>query len=218
MTNAPQTADAQPPGFGWVIGLVVICTLIEAILQAGDFGLAPVPRLRNAAYEFGAFWPGLLSDWQPNYPAQPVLMFLTYAFLHGGLLHLAMNMVTLLSLGRWVVEQVGATGFVLIYFGSSVLGAALFAALALPSTPMVGASGALFGLAGAIVYWVATSAPGRGRGLIAALRIALFLIVLNIVLYFAFHGRVAWQTHLGGALAGFAIAWGLAQSRALRGR
>ena len=43
---------------------------------------------------------GLLTDWEPNFAYQPWLMFLTYAFLHGGLAHLAVNMVTLWSLGR----------------------------------------------------------------------------------------------------------------------
>jgi membrane associated rhomboid family serine protease len=83
-----------------VSSLIAVCTVIEATLLAADFGLVGIPRLRELAYQYGGFWVGLLGTWQPNYPSQPYLMFGTYAFLHGGPLHLLVNMLTLYSLGR----------------------------------------------------------------------------------------------------------------------
>ena len=102
---------------------------------------------------YGGFWVGLLQSWTPNYPSQPYLMFLTYGFLHGGLLHLVVNMVTLWSLGHAVIDRVGTRGFVLLYAASLLGGAAGYALLASTLAPMVGASGALFGLAGGLLAW-----------------------------------------------------------------
>ena len=81
---------------GWfLILLITFCALIEAILILGDWGVFDAPRLRQSAYEYAGFWPGLLTTWQPNYQAQPYAMFFTYAFLHGGIVHMLVNMITL---------------------------------------------------------------------------------------------------------------------------
>ena len=204
MTAHPTEQDTRPPRLAlWIGG---ICILIELGLQAADLGLVGSPLWRSLAYQNGAFWPGLLWGWQPNYAAQPVLMFASHAFLHGGLLHLVGNMLALASLGRIAAGHVGPGGFALIY-GLSVLGGAVaFGLLALGPQPMVGASGALFGLAGAWQYWeYAGARPGRDR-LWHLARVIAGLILLNLVLWLAFSGALAWQTHLGGFVAGWAVA------------
>lgn len=190
-------------GMAAVWALVGLCTLIEGVLLLSDFGLVGPPRSRDLAYELGAFWPGLLADWQPNYPAQPWLMFGTYSFLHGGLLHLGMNMFTLVSLGRAVIERIGALRFLAVYALSAVGGAAVYAVLSTSGTPMVGASGALFGLAGAILAWLWEDQNTIAQAISVVGRIVLLLIAINVVLYFALSGRLAWETHLGGFLAGW---------------
>ena len=96
-------------------------------------------------------------------------MFLSYAFLHGGLLHLGMNMITLWTLGQAVIDRVGQLRFSLLYAGTALGGAAGYGLLAEGVQPMVGASGALFGLAGALLAWayidrfVARRPSGRSR-------------------------------------------------------
>lgn len=183
-----------------------VCVLVELGLQASDFHLIGSPLWRSLAYQSGAFWPGLLHGWKPNYPLQPVAMFLTYAFLHGGFGHLAGNMITLLALGEVVMARVGQKGFLLIYAVSALVGAALFGVLATGPLPMVGASGALFGLMGAWLYWDFIDPERRRRRFWRLVRGAGILVVLNVVLWVLFDGRLAWQAHLGGALAGWATA------------
>ncbi len=189
-----------------ILVLAALCTGIELALQAGDAGLFGSPRLRMLAYEYGAFWTGLFHNWRPNYPAQPYAMFVTYAFLHGGIGHLAGNMLTLVVLGRPMVAAYGQRGFLALYALSAVGGGIGFALLSMDEAPMVGASGAIFGLAGAIVAGNLTVRRRQGAPLRPVVNTLLLLVALNVVLWFALDGLLAWQTHLGGFATGFAFA------------
>ena len=193
----------RPPAVVFVI--IAICIIAEIAILTADSGLTNNPRLRNTIYEFGGFWPGLLDGWRENYPGQRFFMFLTYGFLHGGVLHLAMNMYTLWVLSIPIAERAGTSGFMQIYVGSILGGAIGYATLSASPVPMVGASGALFGLAGALAAWIAQDL--RGRALWTTIsRISAYLIGVNVVMYWALDGRLAWQTHLGGFVAGLVLA------------
>lgn len=209
--------DPEPPGSetdlpqdhraDWVvILLIVLCTLIEAVLQLGDRGLFGLPRFRSVVYEYGGFWAGLLDDWRANYPLQPWAMFLTYGFLHSGLMHLSLNMVTLWSLGRPVTDRVGAARFAVLYAISILGGAVGFALLSDSYRPMVGASGALFGLAGAILAWEYVDRFTLKDRLWPVARAVLLLMVLNVLLYYAMNRLLAWEAHLGGFVTGWVMA------------
>jgi membrane associated rhomboid family serine protease len=201
--------DVALPGAGglWAVWAVAVpCIVIEAALQLADLGVVPVPRLRLIAYEFGGFWPGLLRDWRPNFTGQPVAMFATYALLHAGALHLVVNMLTLVSLGREVVARAGAARFLAVYGISALGGAMAFGLLASTLRPMVGASGALFGLAGALAAWEWRARRDDGVSTGPVLRFVGLLVVLNVILWWAMRGQLAWETHLGGCLAGAAAA------------
>jgi membrane associated rhomboid family serine protease len=179
--------------------------VIEAVLSLADLGVFGRVHLRQLVLYYGAFWPGLLGNWKPNYPAQPYAMFLTYGFLHGGPVHLVVNMIALWSLGRAVLGRAGQGGFIIIYVGAILGGGVGFALLTSGLRPMVGASGALFGLLGAILAWeyVDRGANRESRWRVA--RVVLLLVALNLVLWWAMDGQLAWQTHLGGFLAGWII-------------
>lgn len=189
-----------------LLGIILLCTLIEATLTLSDLGHFGPARLRSVVYEYAGFWPGLLGSWQPNYTSQPVLMFVSYAFLHGGFMHLIVNMFTLWSVGRVVITRVGGTGFLIIYVGSILGGAIGYGLLAADVTPMVGASGALFGLIGSVLSWVYIDRFSSNEALWPVGRAILGLIVLNLVLWWAMDGHLAWQTHLGGFVAGWLLA------------
>jgi rhomboid protease GluP len=197
---------ASLKGRALLLLLICVCAGTELVLQASDMGWIGSGRLRRMAYDYGAFWPGLLADWRPNYALQPWLMFLTYGLLHGGLAHLAVNMITLWSLGGAVLERVGARSFALVYLGAQVGGGMAVALLAGPVPPMVGASGALFGLAGAILAWNYVDRYTYREGLWPVAQAVLGLILLNLLLWWAMAGQLAWETHLGGFVAGWNMA------------
>ncbi len=191
----------------WLLwALFLVNAGIELVLLAADYGLIGSPRWRAIAYYNGAFWVGLLHDWRPNYPAQPWVMFITHAFLHGGFWHMATNMFALWSLGTLVIRQMGPRAFALIYFAAMIGGGIGFALLGDDTRPMVGASGAIFGLIGAWMYQDWHLRRRRGPATLALLRMFFVFFLLNLALWVALEGNLAWQTHLGGFVAGWGVA------------
>jgi membrane associated rhomboid family serine protease len=122
---------------------------------------------------------------------------LTAAFLHGSIIHLAFNMLALWWIGAPVEEYLGRMRYIALYLVSGLAGAA-GALIASPNLPVVGASGAIFGILGAmlILEWQATGRLGGN---------AMSLIVLNLVLGFAFNaggGNISIGGHIGGLIGG----------------
>ncbi|WP_413718278.1 rhomboid family intramembrane serine protease [Silicimonas sp. MF1-12-2] len=208
MTADSGGAPTESPVMnGWgLVALTGLCTAIEIILQLGDLGAFGIPRFRQLIYEYGGFWPGLLKDWKPNYALQPATMFLTYGFLHAGLVHLVVNMIALFSLGRPVLERIGTPRALLLYVGALLGGAIGFALISDSYRPMVGASGALFGLAGALLAWDLRDRVVLQEQVWPVARGALLLAAMNVALYYATGGLLAWEAHLGGFVAGTLLA------------
>ena len=137
----------------------------------------------------------------------------TYMFLHGGLMHLASNMISLFFFGPRLEERLGSRRFLTLYFLCGTCGALLSLALFAfaPFGAMVGASGAVFGvLVGFARYWPDDAIYLMGVLPIRARTLAVFLIAVSI---FAgatgAGGNIAHFAHLGGAGAGWAylVAW-----------
>jgi len=136
--------------------------------------------------------------------------FLTAAFLHdpGSLLHIGFNLYALYLTGPYLEQVLGRLRFAVLYlvaaFGGSV-GYLLVAGL--DARPTVGASGAVFGLFGALL--VVQRRLGRQTGQITA------VLVVNGVLGFVLP-NVAWEAHLGGLVTGAAVAAVMAFAPAAR--
>jgi membrane associated rhomboid family serine protease len=119
----------------------------------------------------------------------------TTMFLHASVLHIAFNMFALWAIGRPVEQYLGTARYIGLYFVSGLAGSAG----ALVQTPgvTVGASGAIFGILGAmlIIEWQIT---GRLAGT------AMTLIVINLVFSFAVPG-ISWGGHVGGLIGGILV-------------
>ncbi len=120
----------------------------------------------------------------------------TSAFLHYGPLHLAMNMFGLYFGGSILEQVVGRWRFLLLYVVSGLAGAA-GALMWSPNAATAGASGAIFGIFGALFVL-------ERRGIIATGGQVGALIVLNLVLTFAIPG-ISVGGHVGGLVAGGAL-------------
>src|SRR5581483_217369 len=132
----------------------------------------------------------------------------TAMFLHGFILHIAFNMLALWWIGAPVEEYLGRARFAGLYFVSGLAGSA-GALLQAPTTPVVGASGAIFGILGAmlIIEWQVT---GRLAGNAAT------WIVINLVISFAIP-NISWGGHVGGLIGGILVTLAYAGCRE-RGR
>lgn len=198
--------------------LILACAVIEGALVAADLGIWLGPNLRPAAFSLGAFYPGLLRGSEPLYPGQPLAMFFTYAFLHGGPVHFALNMLALYLFGTVIIRRIGSARFLIAYTASALGGAWAFFLLGDGITPMVGASGALFGLLGVWSCWDYLDKRFHRATIWEIIRPLVYLLVYNLAFMALMQGQIAWQTHLGGFLVGWALAlyWGRPLYRRIR--
>ena len=128
---------------------------------------------------------------------------LTGAFLHGGIMHILFNMLSLYWVGRAIKPVMGWWRFLTVYLVSALGGSAFIIAWCLiqPSeiyVSTVGASTAVFGLFGAV--FVLQRLGGSDTTAI------LTLLGINLVYGFMVSG-ISWQGHIGGAIAGVAATW-----------
>jgi len=118
----------------------------------------------------------------------------TAMFLHASLLHIALNMVVLYWCGTIVERALGTWRFLLIYFVSGIAGSAGALLFSGPFAVTVGASGAIYGIFGALLIL-----EYRATGTFAGP--ALGLIVINLALSFVIP-NISWGGHVGGLVGG----------------
>jgi membrane associated rhomboid family serine protease len=128
----------------------------------------------------------------------------TAAFLHYGPIHLALNMFSLYFAGSILETVIGRWRFLVLYLVSGLAGSA-GALYVTPNSPTAGASGAIFGVLGALLVL-------ERRGIIATGGQVLGLIVLNLVFTFAIPG-ISRGGHVGGLIAGVVVMLGFTQFR-----
>ncbi|MCR2783048.1 MULTISPECIES: rhomboid family intramembrane serine protease [unclassified Microbacterium] len=134
---------------------------------------------------------------------------LTVTLVHAGVWHLLLNMLALWALGRSLEPLLGRGRFLALYALSGLGGSVLVALLA-PGTWVVGASGAVWGLLGAMFV------IGRHLGVnVTAIAI---LLGLNLVITFLPGSGISWQAHIGGGLVGALVGLIFARTRAVRQR
>jgi rhomboid protease GluP len=128
---------------------------------------------------------------------------LTAAFVHVGLLHLAMNMYVLWQIGPFVERLVGNAGFLALYVVSGLAGSLASAAWH-PLVTSAGASGALFGVIGALLGVLARRPMGMPPQAVALMRRNLIVLIGANVLLGLSIPQIDNAGHFGGLAAGFA--------------
>jgi membrane associated rhomboid family serine protease len=195
---------------------VVTIALIALNTAVFLFAAASPRGLEAAAALYGAVPYAIVHFGAQAGPAAvpPLLTLLTSMFLHGGLFHLAGNMLYLWIFGNNIEDRLGRVRFLLFYLACGVA-AALTHILFQPGSrvPMIGASGAIAGVLGAyavifpraqvrtfvflIIYIDVVDVP-------AAVILGLWFLLQ--VLGVGMGGGVAWFAHVGGFLAGILLA------------
>ncbi|WP_143006148.1 rhomboid family intramembrane serine protease [Limimonas halophila] len=132
---------------------------------------------------------------------------ITHQFLHGGVVHILVNMVMLAAFGSGVARTLGSRRMLVMYLISGLAGAlAHWFVYPMDSAPVVGASGAISGLFGMVLRLLARHPHGGGLSRIWPVA----LIWVGIAVFTGIGGmpgagdaRVAWAAHLGGFAVGF---------------
>jgi len=183
-------------GAGWVAKTLVGVNVAVYLLQLAQG--APIEASRGSIYENGVLVvAGLGSDGQPlGLVEGEWWRLLTAAFLHYGPVHLAMNMLVLYLFGPALETVLGWARFLLLYLAAGLAGSA-GALLLSPDSATVGASGAIYGLFGAILLLERQGTYVFGGSVLP-------LLVVNLAITFFVPG-ISIGGHLGG-LAGGALA------------
>ncbi|MEU6543419.1 rhomboid family intramembrane serine protease [Streptomyces sp. NPDC046859] len=189
-----------------LVGLNVIAYLAElARPELVDRFAMVSARLTGPDGGFYVYQPGHPPDFQPSgLVAGEWERLLTSGFLHlpptegtFGLLHIVLNMLALLQLGRVVEPMLGRLRFVALYLLATLGGSVFELMLTDVNTESLGASGAIFGL-GAAYYVLARRI---GADMRAVNRFMVFLLLWLLLSA----GLTSWQGHLGGLLTGAAV-------------
>jgi membrane associated rhomboid family serine protease len=177
------------------IGLIVLNVVVYVItaMQGGGINLPGGQLFSDWALQGNAVSNG---DWW---------RLVTAMFLHGSILHIGFNMLALYWIGTIVEQALGTPRFLLVYFVSGLAGSAGALWFSSQFAVTVGASGAIFGLIGALLileYLATGSLMGQ----------AMVLILVNLAMTFAVPG-ISIGGHVGGLAGGIVATYGLMRFR-----
>ena len=230
--NEPDAVEVEPvakepffraPKVVLILIVVLVCVHV-AVLLAGDdwriwslYALSFIPARITGTAPFPAIW------------GSQVWSFVTYGLLHADVMHLFFNSLWLLVFGSVVARRLGALKFLVLACASTIMGAVATLLTHWGEVAIViGASGAVSGLMAAaipLIYGVglrlgdtyrmdiATVRPLRPLEILTNRRAFIFTVIwIAVTLFsgasgwtgasFMEEGRIAWEAHLGGFVAG----------------
>ncbi len=221
------TAPPERPLEGPSLAAPLIVLTVAGALVAMHLFLLALPR----AFAFQIEWalslsPLALRQGLAAGRLDALAPIATHILLHANFVHLFFNVAWMIPLGAAVARRLGAADyawggarsvmlFLALFVGSGIAGGLLFLLFNLDSfTPAVGASGAIFGLLGAVMrFWTGreiqrgiSAAPIVPLGSPLVIRMTIATAGLNLAMaalpqIFGF-GKIAWEAHLGGYLFG----------------
>lgn len=194
----------------WLGDLSARCTVVPAIivLNAAVFLLMAL-----AGAGLSAPSPGLAVSWGANYGPRTFAgqwwRLLSCVFVHAGLLHVAFNMLALYQVGQLAERLLGSARFAAMYLFAGICGSLLSVYLH-PATISVGASGAVFGVYGALVALSLRGDTGVPGFIAARYRASSLGFIFYNVVFGLFGAHIDNAAHIGGlvsgALMGFLLA------------
>jgi len=162
----------------------------RGVCEADGGGFWSVPEgLCGTSSAPGTWYPGV-SDGAP-------WQLVTSAFLHVQIWHIGFNMLALWFLGPQLELAIGRARFLTLYLLSALAGSALVYLVADESTRTLGASGAVFGLMGALLV-LAHKVRGNTQEILT-------WIGINFAITIVGRGFISWEGHLGGFVGGLVL-------------
>ena len=151
---------------------------------------------------------GLIPSLFTQYP----WTILTAMFVHVTFWHIFGNMITLFFFGQVVYRLVGARWFLLVYFVAGIVGNGVYLWLGDPISVAIGASGAIYGIAAALVVMMPTMRVALW-GILPMPLWAFVIVFMGIWSIPAINPYIGWQAHLGGFAMGLIAGFFFRRSR-----
>jgi membrane associated rhomboid family serine protease len=193
-----------PPVTKILTGLILATYLILFSLSMTIFPEAD----KFTAFMYG-FTPAIWTSFE-NFQWWTPLTLISFSFLHGGWLHLGVNIVLLVAMGSGLEKTIGIKNYLIIYIGATVI--AILTHLVLYPTsfmPVIGASGGVNGIFGAMIYLMnkdsTLSDLKSNKRLLGVVALYIGITIFAGLLGGPDGSSVAWVAHIGGFLGGIGI-------------
>ncbi|MCC1493962.1 rhomboid family intramembrane serine protease [Cognatishimia sp. F0-27] len=193
-----------------VVALFLIMAGLELAFSLGARGLIGGPDAvgwRTMAIERFAF-SGAVLDWMREtgrYPAEHLVRFLGYAFVHVTFMHGLFVMVILLAMGKIVAEAMGAVAFLAVFVVSTVFGALVWGLALDDPALLVGGFPAVYGLIGSFTYLLWLRLGQVGAPQMRAFTLIGLLLFIQLVFSLLFDAGSDWIADIAGFVAGFML-------------
>jgi len=208
----PSPVNSLPPA---VVALVLVIMGIEATFSLGARGIIGGPgavgwrleALQVYGFSSEIFW----WMWETgHWPAEHLIRFISYAFVHGAFTQALFVCVFVLAMGKMVGEVFGDLAMVVIFLLSGIGGALGYAVLVNAQFPLFGGFPAVYGLIGAFTYILWRSLALVGAQQSRAFTLIAFLLGIQLIFGLIFGGQKDWVADLSGFATGFGLSFFLA--------
>ncbi len=209
MSDQPNTPAVNPlPPV--VAALFLVLLGIEIVFFLANRGIIGGPESigwRNAAIQTYAFSDRVF-DWMREtgrWPAEHVIRFFSYPFIHVSFTHALFAGVILLAMGKMVAEVFGQLTFLLIFVLSGAFGALAYGLMLNDPIWLTGAYPSVYGLIGGFTYILWRSLSSVGANQARAFTLITFLMGFQLLFGLLFGTDNTWVADLSGFATGFVM-------------
>ncbi|MEM1351049.1 MAG: rhomboid family intramembrane serine protease [Pseudomonadota bacterium] len=189
--------------------LFVALAMPELLFSLGSAGFIGGPAAigwRLAAIETYGFSSDIF-DWMLSngrYPPEHLMRLVTYSFVFGGFTSMLFAVVLTLALGKLVAEAMGQIAVLVLYFGASAFGAAVYGLLLNDPGWLIGGFPAVYGLIGGYSFLMWQRLAETGQQQLRAFGLIAVLMGVQLLFGVFFGPTTQWVADLAGFLFGFA--------------
>lgn len=212
--NETQSGPVHPvnPISPVVVAMFLVMLAVEVMLSLGAQGVIGGPAAvgwRVSAIQDYAV-NGAVFDWMMEngrWPAEHVMRFATYLFVHGSFTHMVVAGVMLLALGKFVGEVFNGWAVAVVFLGSGIGGAVIWGLLLNDPGYLIGAFPGVYGLIGAFSYVLWLRLGQSGGNQLRAFALIGFLMGIQLIFGILFGAQTDWLADIGGFVSGFLLSF-----------
>lgn len=210
--SSPETESPFNPLPPVVMALFLLILVVEIIFSLGARGIVGGPGAigwRQAALQDYGFNAQVMDwMWQNGiYPAEHLMRFFTFSFVHGSFTHAIFAGAMLLALGKFVGEVFSGWATAAVFIGSAALGVFVYGLIVQDPPWVYGAFPGVYGLIGAFTYllWLKLGQVGARQA--RAFTLIGFLMGVQLVFALLFGAHYQWLADVAGFAAGFLLSF-----------